>query len=109
MEIVRSTPVTRSWGNTLVSLLFGVALLALGSFLFYENRGVNGVIGTVVLAMFSIMGLWGAITNSYTGECPACGSAQKRLGGLHRCGHCLAYGEVVKGEYRELESDRVFH
>ncbi len=44
-------------------------------------------------------GLLNAMTHSQTGICPACGSPQKKLGGIHRCDHCLAYGEVVKGEY----------
>jgi hypothetical protein len=103
MELVRSTPVTRSWKSTLTSLLFALAMLGAGTFLFYENR----VITPVIFLFLAIVGMWAAVSNSYTGDCPACGAVQKRLGGLHRCDHCLAYGEVVKGAYRELESDRV--
>jgi hypothetical protein len=108
MEFIRSTRITRSWSRTLATSLFAAALLGLASYLLYENPSVDADIEAVVLLIFSVAGAWTAITHSYTGYCPACGSRQQRLGGLHRCSHCLAYGEVVKREYRELESDRVF-
>jgi len=103
MELVRSTPITRSWKSTLTALLFALVMLGAGIFLFYENR----VITLVIFLLLALLGVWAAVSSSYTGDCPVCGAVQKRLGGLHRCDHCLAYGEVVKKEYREIESDRV--
>jgi hypothetical protein len=107
MEFVRSTPVTRSWKNTLATLLFALVTLALGALILYLSRDVKPVLMAIVFFLFSMLGFWTAATHSYTGDCPACGTRQKRLGGLHRCNHCPAYGEVVKGEYREIETDRI--
>jgi K+ transporter len=67
MELVRSTPVTRSWKSTLTSLLFALAMLGAGIFLFYENR----VITPVLFLLLAIVGAWAAVSNSYTGDCPA--------------------------------------
>ncbi len=107
MHFFRCTPVTRSWTRTLAALTFALVMLGLGCFLAYVNRTIEGVIGTLIFLICFFAGLLTAMTHSYTGICPACGSPQKRLGGIHRCDHCLAYGEVVKGEYCELEADRV--
>ncbi len=108
MEFVRFNPVTRSWKSTLVRLLIALALLGPCLYLLYELPDVTGILAALVFFVVSVAIFWAAIANSYTGDCPACGSRQNHLGGLHRCNHCLAYGEVVKGEYRELEADRVF-
>ena len=99
MHLFRSTPVTRSWTRTLTALTFALVMLGLGCFLAYVNRTLEGLIGTLIFLICFFAGLLTAMTHSYTGICPACGSPQKRLGGIHRCDHCLAYGEVVKGEY----------
>lgn len=107
MQFLRSTPVARSWTRTLTALLFALVMLGLACFLAYMNRTLEGVIGTLIFLIGALAGLLTAMTHSYTGVCPACGSPQKRLGGIHRCDDCLAYGEVVKGEYCELEPDRV--
>jgi hypothetical protein len=107
MQFLRSTPVTRSWPRTLTKLLFALAILGLACALLYSNRTFPGVTVTLILLIGSLSGFLSAVTNSYTADCPACGSPQKNLGGIHRCNHCLAYGEVVKGEYCVLEPDRV--
>jgi hypothetical protein len=107
MQFLRSTPVTRSWTRTLAALLFALVMLGLACFLAYLNRTFEGVVGTLIFLICSLAGLLTAMTHSYTGVCPACGSLQKKLGGIHRCDHCLTYGEIVKGEYCELEPDRV--
>jgi hypothetical protein len=107
MQFLSSTPVTRSWTRTLAALLFALVVLGLACLVVYLNRAFGGVIGALICLIGFLAGLLTAMTHSYTGACPACGSPQKRLGGIHRCNHCLAYGEVVKGEYCELEPDRV--
>jgi hypothetical protein len=102
-----STPLTRSWKDTLQTLLLSVGLLGLSLFLWFINGGVKAVIGAVVFALFGLVGLWTAATLCFTGDCPTCGAPQKRVGGLHRCNRCLAYGEAVNKEYCEIERDRV--
>jgi hypothetical protein len=107
MQFLRSTPVTRSWTNTLIALFFALVLLGLACYLVIVERSLQGVAGALIFLICSLACLILAMSRSYRGVCPTCGSPQKRMGGIHRCDHCLAYGEVVKGEYCELEADRV--
>jgi hypothetical protein len=107
VEFVRSSPITRSWRNTLNSLLLGLVLLGLGAFLIYENWSVKADIAAAVFILLGAAGLWTAMTGSYTGNCPTCGAPQKRLAQIHRCDRCLSYGEVVGREYREIEPSRI--
>lgn len=107
MVFGNSTPLVRSWSNTLQSLLFALVLLGSGAFLLFENWSVKADLAAVILLFIGALALWAAVSASYTGNCPACGARQKRVGGLHRCDTCLAYGEVVKNEYCEIEPDRV--
>jgi hypothetical protein len=107
MRFGKSTPVVRSWSNTLNSLLFALAMIGLGGFVLYENWGPRTGFAAAVLLLFGLLALWAAISGSYTGNCPVCGAPQKRVSGLHRCRQCLAYGEVVNKEYWEIETDRV--
>jgi hypothetical protein len=88
-------------------LLFAVVMLGLSYYLAYQNRTLEGVLGTLIFLICCLAGLLTAMTHSYKGVCPACGSPQKQLGGIRRCNDCLAYNEVVKGECCELEPDRV--
>jgi len=98
-----------SWRAGLERSATGVAvlMLALAAYLFYENRTVQGVCGVLIFLIASLAAFLTAVTHSFTGDCPVCGTRQRHLGGIHRCNHCLDYGEVVKGEYHELEADRV--
>jgi len=82
-------------------------MLGLACYLAYQNRTLEGVLGALVFFICCLAALLTAMTHSYKGVCPSCGSPQTKLGGIHRCNNCLAYGEVVKGEYCELEPDRV--
>jgi hypothetical protein len=108
MTFLRSAPVTRSWKNTFISLLGGVLLL--GVTILCVSLGVTPgrVLLSIVFLICAIAMFLMAFSNSYTGDCPCCGAEQKRMGGLHRCDHCLVYGEVSKGEYRELEADCIW-
>jgi hypothetical protein len=108
MTFLRSAPVTRSWRNTLISLLAGVSLLGVGIFCVSLGVSAGRVLLSIVFLICAIAMFLMAVSNSYTGDCPCCGTKQKRLGGLHRCDHCLVYGEVSKGEYRELEADCIW-
>ncbi len=107
MHYLRSTPVRRLWMRTFVALLAAVLMLALAAFLLYHDRTVPGVLGALIFLICFLAAFFTAITHSFTGDCPACGARQKHLGGIHRCDRCLAYGEVVNGEYRELAVDCV--
>jgi hypothetical protein len=108
MTYLRSAPVTRSWKNTLISLLAGVSLLGVGILCVSMGVTPGRVLLSIVFLICAIAMFLMAVSNSYTGDCPCCGARQKRLGGLHRCDHCLAYGEVSNGEYRELEADCIW-
>ncbi len=107
MQFLRSTPVTRSWTSTLIALFFALVMLGLACYLASVNRTLQGAAGALIFLICFLACMIIATTRSYMGVCPACGSPQKRMGGIHRCDDCLAYGEVVKGEYCELEPDRV--
>jgi hypothetical protein len=107
MHYLRSTPVRRLWMRTLAALLVAVVMLGLAAYLFHQSRTVPEVAGALIFLICSLAALLTAITHSFTGNCPVCGARQKHLGGIHRCDHCLTYGEVEKGEYYELELDRV--
>jgi hypothetical protein len=105
MEFVRSTPVTRSWSNTLKNLLLAFGFLGFSAFIFYKNWSVGSILHAIVFIIVGIAGLWTAAV-SYTGDCPVCGTRQKLVSGLHRCDQCLGYGEVVNREYREIALSR---
>lgn len=105
MEFVRSTPVTRSWSNTVKCLLLAFGFLGFSAFIFYENWSFGSIIHAAIFIIVGIAGLYTAAI-SYIGDCPVCGTRQKLLSGLHRCDTCLAYGEVVNREYREIELSR---
>jgi hypothetical protein len=107
MQFLRSTPVTRSWTSTLIALFFALVMLGLACYLASVRRTLEGVLGALIYLICFLACWLTTMAHSYRGVCPTCGSPQKRLGGFHRCDHCLAYGEVVKGEYCELEPDRV--
>jgi hypothetical protein len=86
---------------TFLAALAALVFLALSAYLF----GVGEPLVAVVSLLMVLAALVYAASHTFVGACPACGTQQKHIGGLHRCNNCLLYGKVEKGEYRELESD----
>ncbi len=109
MEIVSYTPVTRSWRNTFLRLLFGVIFAAAGVLLVFLRPDPAGILIALLCVLMCVAVIWAAIANSYTGACPTCGAVQKAVGGMHRCGNCLAYGEIVERQYRQMQPDCVLN
>lgn len=107
MHYLRSAPVRRLWIRTGAASLVAVVMLGLAAYLFHQSRTVPEVLGSLIFLICSLAAVLTAMTHSFIGNCPACGARQKHLGGIHRCDHCLTYGEVEKGQYYELELDRV--
>jgi len=95
MPIRRSAPRMLGW------IAAGVALFGCAWFLFLCQRYVTASIPALV----GIAAIAVACCNSYTTDCPVCGTRLTGLAGVTGCPECLTWGQVADGAYRALAPD----